>query len=70
MAALVMETTGTQEYVFEPEKFLTRISKSYGAQAAAEVGARAGLASPALVMARALLRSRPGAASRAVGNER
>ena len=41
MAALVMETTGTQEYVFEPEGFLARISESYGAQAAAEVGARA-----------------------------
>ena len=40
MAALVMETTGTQEYVFEPEGFLARISESYGAQAAAEVGAR------------------------------
>jgi adenosine kinase len=49
MAALVMETTGTQEYVFEPEGFLARISESYGAQAAAEVGARVGLTSPALV---------------------
>ena len=49
MAALVMETTGTQEYVFEPERFLARISESYGAQAAAEVGARVSLTSPAPV---------------------
>jgi adenosine kinase len=49
MAALVMETTGTQEYVFEPEGFLARISESYGAQAAAEVGARVSLTSPAPV---------------------
>jgi adenosine kinase len=48
MAALVMETTGTQEYVFEPDGFLARISESYGAQAAAEVGARVRLTSPAL----------------------
>lgn len=47
MAALVMETTGTQEYVFEPEGFLARISESYGAQGAAEVGARVSLTSPA-----------------------
>lgn len=47
MAALVMETTGTQEYVFEPEGFLARISESYGAQAAAEVGARVSPTSPA-----------------------
>jgi adenosine kinase len=51
MAALVMETTGTQEYVFEPEGFLARISESYGAQAAAEVGARVSLTSPAPVKA-------------------
>ena len=49
MAALVMETTGTQEYEFEPERFLARISESYGAQAAAEVSARVSLTSPALV---------------------
>ena len=49
MAALVMETTGTQEYVFEPEGFLARISESYGAQAAAEVGERVSLTTPALV---------------------
>jgi adenosine kinase len=48
MAALVMETTGTQEYVFEPEKFLARISESYGARAAAEVGACVSLTSPEL----------------------
>jgi adenosine kinase len=40
MAALVMETTGTQEYQFERAGFLARISESYGASAAAEVGAR------------------------------
>jgi adenosine kinase len=49
MAALVMETTGTQEYAFEPERFLARISESYGARAAAEVAARVSLTSPALV---------------------
>jgi adenosine kinase len=49
MAALVMETTGTQEYEFKPERFLARISESYGAQAAAEVSARVSLTSPALV---------------------
>jgi adenosine kinase len=53
MAALVMETTGTQEYVFEPEKFLARISESYGAQAAAEVGACVSLTSPALAKEKA-----------------
>jgi len=42
MAALVMETTGTQEYQFELADFLARISKSYGAQAAAEVVGRVG----------------------------
>jgi adenosine kinase len=48
MAALVMETTGTQEYQFELAGFLARISESYGAQAAAEVGARVGPVSPEL----------------------
>ena len=48
MAALVLETTGTQEYVFEPDGFLARISESYGTQAAAEVGARISLTSPVL----------------------
>lgn len=47
MAALVMETTGTQEYRFEPDGFLARVSESYGAPAAAEVAARISLASPA-----------------------
>ena len=37
MAALVMETAGTQEYPFELAGFLARISESYGARAAAEV---------------------------------
>jgi hypothetical protein len=39
MAALVMETTGTQEYRFDPDRFLARVSESYGAEAAAEVAA-------------------------------
>jgi adenosine kinase len=46
MAALVMETTGTQEYQFELAGFLARISESYGAAAAAEVGARVSPVSP------------------------
>jgi adenosine kinase len=40
MAALVMETSGTQEYLFEPEEFLGRIGKSYGPGAAADVATR------------------------------
>jgi adenosine kinase len=48
MAALVMETTGTQEYRFELAGFLARIRDSYGAQAAAEVGARVSPVSPEL----------------------
>jgi adenosine kinase len=48
MAALVMETTGTQEYRFDPGGFLARISESYGAQAAAEVAARITLGSPSM----------------------
>jgi hypothetical protein len=47
MAALVMETSGTQEYLFQPEEFLTRISESYGSGVAAEMAARIGLAQPA-----------------------
>ncbi len=47
MAALVMETNGTQEYRFDPDGFLARISESYGPQAAAEVAARIGLTSSA-----------------------
>jgi adenosine kinase len=46
MAALVMETSGTQEYFFEPEEFLARLSESYGPRAAAEVAARTGLTQP------------------------
>jgi adenosine kinase len=45
MAALVMETSGTQEYLFEPNGFLARIGESYGAQAAEEVTARLSLTS-------------------------
>ncbi|HUA30464.1 MAG TPA: carbohydrate kinase family protein [Streptosporangiaceae bacterium] len=47
MAALVMETSGTQEYQFQPEEFLARISGSYGSGAAAEMAARIGLTLPA-----------------------
>jgi uncharacterized protein (DUF2267 family) len=47
MAALVMETTGTQEYRFDLDDFLVRVGESYGAQAAAEVAARI---SPAMTM--------------------
>jgi adenosine kinase len=48
MAALVMEITGTQEYQFGLADFLARISESYGAQAAAEVGAQVSPVSPEL----------------------
>jgi adenosine kinase len=49
MAALVMETTGTQEYRFQPEEFLARISESYGSGVAAEMAGRIPLAQPARV---------------------
>jgi adenosine kinase len=39
MAALVLETSGTQEYSFELSGFLARIEGSYGAAAATEVTA-------------------------------
>jgi adenosine kinase len=47
MAALVMETSGTQEYLLEPEEFLGRIGKSYGPGAAADVATRIRMPSPA-----------------------
>jgi adenosine kinase len=47
MAALVMETSGTQEYAFEPAGLFARIGESYGSPAAAEVTARLGLTRPA-----------------------
>jgi adenosine kinase len=47
MAALVMETTGTQEYPFAADGFLARIGESYGHQAVAEVAARISLSSSA-----------------------
>ena len=37
LAALVLETTGTQEYGFQPDEFIARISDSYGSAAAADV---------------------------------
>ena len=39
LAAYVVETVGTQEYTFTPEQFVARVEGSYGAEAAAEVGA-------------------------------
>ena len=47
MAALVIETAGTQEYLFQPEGFVARVSESYGSGVAAEMAARIGLAQPA-----------------------
>jgi adenosine kinase len=47
LAALVMETSGTQEYLFKPEEFIARIGESYGPPVAAGVGARLGLTSAA-----------------------
>jgi adenosine kinase len=49
MAAQVMETTGTQEYRFQPEEFLARISESYGSGVAVEMAGRIPLAQPARV---------------------
>jgi adenosine kinase len=37
MAALVLETVGTQEYDFDPGDFRARFAEAYGAEAAAEV---------------------------------
>lgn len=37
LAAYVVETVGTQEYSFTPDRFLARIAESYGDEAAAEV---------------------------------
>ncbi len=47
MAALVMETSGTQEYLFQPDELFARLSESYGASVAAEMAARFRLAQPA-----------------------
>jgi adenosine kinase len=46
MAALVMETSGTQEYVFQPEEFLARVGESYGSGVAAKTAARIGRSYP------------------------
>lgn len=40
VAAVVLETIGTQEYVLDPEAFVDRIARVYGDEAAAEVGPR------------------------------
>ena len=37
LAALVLETVGTQEYVVRPDEFVKRLADSYGDDAAAEV---------------------------------
>jgi adenosine kinase len=47
LAALVMETSGTQEYLFEPGEFLERIGKSYGTGVAADLATRVQMASAA-----------------------
>jgi adenosine kinase len=39
MATLVLETTGTQEYGFDPGDFTARVAAAYGATAAAEIAA-------------------------------
>jgi adenosine kinase len=49
MAALVMETSGTQEYRFGREEFLARIGESYGAEVTAEMAASIRPASPSPV---------------------
>src|SRR5205823_6100544 len=38
LAALVLETVGTQEYVVRVDEFLKRLAESYGDAAAEEVG--------------------------------
>lgn len=45
IAASVVETTGTQEYVLDREDFLTRLGGAYGESARAEVGAALSLSS-------------------------
>ena len=38
LATHVVETVGTQEYVYAPDRFLDRLTRAYGAAAAADVG--------------------------------
>ncbi len=40
IATYVIETTGTQEYRFTNEEFVTRFSEAYGAEAASEIAAQ------------------------------
>ena len=47
MAALVLETSGTQEYAFQPADFVARIAESYSPAAAADVATVMGLTPPA-----------------------
>jgi adenosine kinase len=47
LAALVLETTGTQEYGFDPGDLCARLAEAYGTAAAEEVAARMNLPSPA-----------------------
>jgi len=61
MAALVLETTGTQEYDFHPAEFIARISDSYGPAAAADVAKVMNL-TPLVTVPDALARLDPGAA--------
>lgn len=42
MATLVLETVGTQEYVFDPAVTAVRLTEAYGAATAAEIGAALG----------------------------
>jgi adenosine kinase len=44
VASLVVETTGTQEYLLEREVFLGRLSDNYGAAAADEIDSALSLA--------------------------
>jgi len=39
IATYVIETTGTQEYRFTKDEFVTRFSEAYGSEAAAEIAA-------------------------------
>jgi hypothetical protein len=51
MAALVLETSGTQDYTVHPAQFITRVAESYGPAAAADIGTVISLTPPAPVRA-------------------
>ena len=42
LATLVVETVGTQEYLFDAEQFVARFSQAYGTHAAQQVGTALG----------------------------